>query len=163
MIEITFLLIFSILAFIIAGLCLFATIIMCTGGWCKECWCSIFSCMVFAGIGAGSLCGRNATVKKYNSEYTKHLTDIISLHRGDGIEGSFILGSGHVQDVQYYFYYYETPKGIKLGKIEAEDSYIVETNSITPSIYEVKESGTVDVYYNIYVPVGTVVASYTLN
>ena len=163
MVGAVLLLILSILIFIVAGFCLFAFIFMLAeSGWCEECGGAMVACVVFAILGVGCLHARGAVIKKYNA-YRKHIADILSISRENGLEGSFVLGCGYVEDVQYYLYYHKTDKGIKLDKIESENSYIVETNKIKPSIYEVKEKCTMDVYYNIYVPVGTVVTSYVLN
>lgn len=100
---------------------------------------------------------------EYNAEYTKHVADIMSISRDSGVEGHFTLGSGSVKSVQYYFYYYETDKGVKLGKIGSDNTYIIETNEYSPSIYEVKESHTFQHYYNLYVPYGTIITTYALN
>lgn len=99
----------------------------------------------------------------YLSSYERHVTDIMSVSRGDGVTGSFCLGSGTVKDVQYYFYYYSTEKGVLLGKVECDKSYIVETDQYVPSIYEIKEPNRLDSYYRVYVPTGTIVTTYVLN
>lgn len=99
----------------------------------------------------------------YNSEYTKHVADIMSISRESGVEGHFTLGCGSIKNAQYYFYYYETDKGVKLGKIDSVNTYVIETNEYVPSIYEVKESHTFQIYYNLYVPYGTIITTYALN
>lgn len=102
---------------------------------------------------------------EYNAEYISKVADIVSISRDSEVSGHFTLGCGYIKETQYYFYYYPTDKGIKLGKVDADASYIVETDEYTPSIYKVKEYGTFneDIYYNVYVPFGTVVTTYTLN
>lgn len=99
----------------------------------------------------------------YVSSYEKHVVDIMSISRGDGVTGSFCLGSGTVKDVQYYFYYYNTERGILLGKVECDKSYIVEDDQYRPSIYEIKEPNRLDLYYRVYVPTGTIITTYILN
>lgn len=99
----------------------------------------------------------------YNSSYVKHKTNIMSISREGVVEGHFSLGCGTIKDVQYYFYYYETTKGVLLGKVESEESYIIETSEYVPSIYEVKEKHTLNIYNKIYVPIGTIVTTYVLN
>ena len=99
----------------------------------------------------------------YQTPSSTHIVDIMSISRGSSVEGHFALGSGTIEEQSYYFYYYETEKGIKLGKIPADNTYIVETNEFVPSIYEVKAANTFFTYNNLYVPVGTVMTVYSLS
>ena len=121
------------------------------------------TCGVFGFFAVASLIMCCGLYPMYNREYTKHVADIMSVSRGSGVEGSFTLGCGTVKDVQYYFYYYETDKGVKLGKIESDKTYVVETDKYTPSLYEIKELHTFNEYYNLYVPYNTIVTTYVLN
>jgi len=100
---------------------------------------------------------------EYQTPSKNHIVDIMSISRGSSVEGHFVLGSGTIEETSYYFYYYETDKGIKLGKVEADDTYIVETSEFIPSIYEVKEANTFLTYNILYVPVGTVMTVYNLS
>ena len=100
---------------------------------------------------------------EYQTPSKTHIVDIMSINRGSSVEGHFSLGSGTIEETSYYFYYYETDKGIKLGKVEADDTYIIETHEFIPSIYEVKEANTFSTYNNLYVPVGTVMTVYSLS
>lgn len=102
------------------------------------------------------------TYPKYVESYEKHVVNILSVSRGSSVKGHFVLGSGIVSEKSYYFYYYETDKGIKLGKVETDDTYVIETTEWTPSLYEMKESNTFDVYNTLYVPVGTVMTNFVL-
>ena len=97
-----------------------------------------------------------------SQEYNRCVTEIISISRESNVEGSFFIGSGSVREVNYYFYYYETDKGIKLGKTPADETYIVETNDFTPSLYDIKEKWH-KAYYTLYVPENTVVTTFILN
>lgn len=54
-------------------------------------------------------------------------------------------------------------KGVKLGKIDSVNTYVIETNEYVPSIYKVKEYHTLNSYYNLYVPYGTIITTYILN
>ena len=99
----------------------------------------------------------------YQTPSSTHIVDIMSISRGSSVEGHFALGSGTIEEESYYFYYYETEKGIKLGKIPADNTYIVETDKFVPSIYEVKEANTFFTYNNLYVPIGTVMTVYSLS
>ena len=98
----------------------------------------------------------------FNKEYTKHVCDIISIRRESETSGMFFLGSGYVEETQYYFYYYKTAKGYKLDKQKVKNTYIIEDNSVTPCVYEIKEKDAFDSYYTIYVPEGTIVTTFTL-
>lgn len=99
----------------------------------------------------------------YQTPSLTHVVDIMSISRGSSVEGHFALGSGTIEEESYYFYYYETEKGIKLGKVPADNTYIVETNEFVPSIYEVKEANTFFTYNTLYVPIGTVMTVYSLS
>lgn len=99
----------------------------------------------------------------YQMSSRTHIVDIMSISRGSSVEGHFALGSGTIEETSYYFYYYETDKGIKLGKVEADDTYIIETDDFVPSIYEIKEANTFSTYNNLYVPVGTIMTIYSLS
>ena len=92
-----------------------------------------------------------------------HIVDIMSISRGSSVEGHFVLGTGAIEETNYYFYYYETDKGIKLGKIPADKTYIIETDKFVPSIYEITEANTILTYNTLYVPIGTVMTVYRLN
>ena len=100
---------------------------------------------------------------EYQTPSSTHIVDIMSINRGSSVEGHFSLGSGTIEETSYYFYYYETDRGIKLGKVEADDTYIVETSEFIPSIYEVKEANTFLTYNILYVPIGTVMTVYNLS
>lgn len=99
----------------------------------------------------------------YQTPSSTHIVDIMSISRGSSVEGHFALGSGTIEEESYYFYYYETEKGIKLGKVPADNTYIIETDEFVPSIYEVKEANTFFTYNNLYVPIGTVMTVYSLS
>ena len=95
------------------------------------------------------------------SEYIKHMVNIVSLDRGTGVYGRFTLGSGIVEDRAVYYYYYQPRENTyKLGKLYANECYIVQTDEYQPSIYKIKEKGQLDHYYNIYVPFGTIVENF---
>lgn len=100
---------------------------------------------------------------EYQTPSSTHVVDIMSISRGSSVEGHFALGSGTIEEESYYFYYYETEKGIKLGKVPADNTYIIETDKFVPSIYEIKEANTFFTYNNLYVPIGTVMTVYSLS
>ena len=51
-------------------------------------------------------------------------TELVALEDGNGIHGSFYLGSGYVESDQYYYYLTETPKGITQSKINVNDNKV---------------------------------------
>ena len=102
------------------------------------------------------------TSKAYE-QYEKFICNILSIRNESGVEGSFCLGSGYVKDTQYYLYYHQTDKGIKMDKVEADKTYIIETNDRVPCIYEIKNRGDYYSFYELYVPENTLILSYTLN
>lgn len=53
--------------------------------------------------------------------------DIISINRQSQIQGSFILGTGSIRSVTYYYAYVNTDSGYLLTKYRTNKSYIVET------------------------------------
>lgn len=96
-------------------------------------------------------------------QYERFICNILSIRNESGVEGSFCLGTGYVKDTQYYLYYYQTDKGIKMDKVEADKTYIIETNDRVPCIYEIKNRGEYYSFYELYVPENTLILSYTLN
>lgn len=51
-------------------------------------------------------------------------TELIALEDGNGIHGSFYLGHGYIESDQYYYYLFETPKGITQSKINVDDNKV---------------------------------------
>ena len=123
--------------------------------------CSIFAAINFLSIINLTLAGTFYSL--YIQEYTKFITNIMSINRESGITGSFALGCGYVQSKQYYYYYYETDNGVLLGKVDAEITYIVETDQYEPALYELKQYGKVSIDYLVYVPYGTIITNFVLN
>ena len=63
-------------------------------------------------------------------------TSLVALKDGSSLSGSFFLGSGTVENKQYYFYYYEISSGgYRQDKIEnTSEVTIFERNGETPKI-----------------------------
>lgn len=105
------------------------------------------------------------TISNYieaKKEYASLVVNIVSLDRDTGVYGRFCLGTGTVEDKPIYYYYYKVKENTyKLGKINCKECFIVETEEYQPSIWKIKEYTRVDYYYNIYVPFGTVIVSYS--
>jgi hypothetical protein len=104
--------------------------------------------------------------------------EIASLQDNSTIHGSFILGSGTIESVPTYFFYYKVyGGGYKLGKVQYYDMTIIEDDSFTPGVYKAwfqhtpcnkklnrwvirKQS---KYYYYIYVPSGTIIKNFHLD
>ena len=99
----------------------------------------------------------------YATSYNILLYEIVSIRTEDSIEGSFFLGSGTLKDKTYYVCYSKNSKGYKLEKLETDKSYVIEDNDKTPSVYKVNYKNSLGTYYNIYVPVGTIITTFILN
>lgn len=106
-------------------------------------------------------------------EFEKRDVYINSINRGSEMNGNFFLGSGSIDTKQYYFYYYKSTYGYKLSKIEAYNTYIVETNDMKPQIVKTYKDyddgfislkdGNVSIRNIIYVPKNTIVKDFVLN
>ena len=100
---------------------------------------------------------------KYQQYDTKMCT-IVSLERDSEISGSFVLGSGHVDTKQYYYFYtVDTEASIKFYTLESVDvkyTRIVEDDSVTPCVYKRKKLKEWEEYYTIFCPVGTIVKEF---
>jgi len=108
-----------------------------------------------------------------HNEVEKHYVYPVSINREKDVEGEFILGSGSVESVNYYYFYYETIYGYKLSKIESNNTYIVETNKRKPQIVEVVKSYNQNSFLKlsdskeplrviIYVPKNTIIKNFSL-
>lgn len=89
------------------------------------------------------------------------------------IQGQAYLFTSTVNETDYYHYITKTPRGISKAKADIKDSFIIEDNSVAPSVkiyrneYTWKISGWLfgdeawgkDIY-EFYVPEGTVIADY---
>lgn len=102
---------------------------------------------VFEIISASSLGSSIACYQVYNDEYNKHIADVISVSR----------------DSNHYFYSFQTEKGLTMEAVSVWNTYVIETDEYVPSIYKIKEYHTLKAYYNLYVPYGTIVTTYTLD
>lgn len=92
--------------------------------------------------------------------YEKILYEIVSLERSNNVEGSFFLGSGHVDSVEYYYFYTPTNKGYKLEKKSHDRTYIVEDDSTTPCLKAIKEVNAWNEYYVLIVPTNTIIREF---
>ena len=107
-------------------------------------------------------------------KYKKISFKIKSINDRFSSEGSFILGSGSIENTEYYYYYYNTNKGYKLGKKDTDYCYINEWNKSYGKIeYDVKYKESTNWFlsesnkrcsdYIIYVPKNTIISKYRLD
>ncbi len=99
-----------------------------------------------------------------------YTTRIVSLQDNNRTEGSFSLGSGHIEGVTYYCYYYNhRDGGYALGKVKTSNARIVEWDKDYAikkyTMVENKEWGKGHMVggYVFYVPKGTVVRNFNLD
>jgi hypothetical protein len=111
-------------------------------------------------------------------EATVKITDheIVSIKQDGETQGQmtmFIIGSGFINETQYYFFYEQQGKNrYKLNKVPTDNSIIIESDA-TPSYkyfnYEPHQSCydwilfcSVQDKYEIYVPFGTIIKDFKL-
>lgn len=108
-------------------------------------------------------------------EYTRHAyktSKLFSLKSNSELNGSFILGTGVINERSYYYFYYQTADGgMKLDKVGTNDAVLYETTG-TPHIEDwgrfedfykydtlVKADAkfwSCDCSYKLYIPKGTI-------
>jgi hypothetical protein len=67
--------------------------------------------------------------------YKTYRYNILSLDRGYGSSGSFVLGSGSIDGSPAYLYYIELPSGgYKLKSVKTSDCILFENENTTPYI-----------------------------
>jgi hypothetical protein len=112
---------------------------------------------------------------KETETYYKYYCNIHSLKNSNDVSGSFVLGSGSIEQVEYYYYYYKDVNGyFKRGKKEVRGTVIEEKEGVIPHIerlytkYE-SRTGFVKSYmdhsceeYKIVVPKGSVINKFEI-
>ena len=105
-------------------------------------------------------------------ETEEHDWYIHSLGNDKYTEGDFFIGSGSIEEVDYYFFYVNTIKGMARIKRPVNDCYIIETDNRRPEIVGIKYIHDdkdkffkvwfedVVTEYKIYVPKGTIVKDF---
>lgn len=72
----------------------------------------------------------------YHTGYQDEYYDIVSIKNKSDVSGQFsgfLLGfSGGIDSVERYYFYIKANRGLLLGKVSAENTFIVETNSQSP-------------------------------
>ena len=112
---------------------------------------------------------------KETETYYKHYCNVHSLKNSNDVRGSFVLGSGSIEQVEYYYYYYKDGNGyFKRGSKEVNSTVIEEKEGVIPhieSLYTKYESrtGLIKSYtdhsskqYKIVVPKGTVINKFEI-
>lgn len=125
--------------------------------------------LVLAMIGLLATCF-NVEADKYSSVTTHNLK---SVSAGSNVDGSFFLGSGSVDEEQYFFYAYEQDGWVQLDKVPVSESRVSETVSadearlvITKTdhyhhwLFPVRLKETHN--YDFYVPEDSVVETYEI-
>ncbi|MCG8750498.1 hypothetical protein [Tenacibaculum finnmarkense] len=76
-------------------------------------------------------------IKDIEYEEEEHEWYIKSLGNDKYVKGKFFLGSGSVQEKDYYFFYVNTSKGYQRLKILVSETYIIETDKRAPEYVKV--------------------------
>ena len=121
--------------------------------------CFLVSCLINATL----ITGGTHFLRRYKMQsYNNFVTEIVSLKMDSEIQGNFALGSGTIRDINYYYFYKRTSEGYRLDKVKSEETVIDEDDSVTPSLYHIKEAGSYNAYFKLNVPVGTIVKEFKL-
>lgn len=94
-------------------------------------------------------------IEGISSEYK-----IYSVNREKDIHGSFVLGCGSIDTVNYYYFYQDGDFGKKIGKVEVNSLEIIETNDYEPSIKEIMIEGNTRTF--MFVPSKTIKQEFNL-
>jgi hypothetical protein len=133
---------------------------------------NIFFSFIFAFL---SVAGLVFLDQKETSTTYEYYCKIHSLKNSNDVSGSFVLGSGNIEQVEYYYYYYKDINGyFKRGKKKVNNTVIEERENTTPRIerkytqYK-SRTGIVESYsdgsteeYKIVVPKGTVISKFEI-
>lgn len=158
-------LVFVIIVCALTFICI-ALAITCLVFYNKTWWEWLLPVGIFSGIfGFLGILASLISIGAYDNlqkEYNVCIAKIVSLERDNLVSGRFCLGSGVIEEKEYYFYYVQVKENTyKLNKLECANAYIVETDQYEPSIYKIKVKGELE-YQNIYVPFGTMVVKYSV-
>lgn len=90
----------------------------------------------------------NTFIPKEEKEYSSVSHKIVALKDDKGTRGSFLLGSGYIEDELYYYYFEETNDGLKKKKLRASDCYIKYDDK--PRVIKYTHTGYKKAYHYIY-------------
>ena len=104
---------------------------------------------------------------------SEHYLYIYSIEDNSNVSGSFVLGSGSVNEKPVYTFYYKAKHGYKIGTVSADISYIKEIKGLkTPEIIDEKDIPIDGSFwkgfkfndrYIIMVPEGTIIKRFNLD
>ena len=105
-----------------------------------------------------------------NGTTTQHYLYIYSLKNQNDTEGDFLLGSGNIEQKEYYYYFYKGVNGYNRGKINVNSVSIQETNSRRAELVEIYRTYSQDGFirwqpqstnrYIMYVPKNTIIKQF---
>lgn len=112
---------------------------------------------------------------KSSVEYTHYLY-IHSLKNKSEVSGDFFLGSGSIENKEYYYFYYKSSLGFKRDKVLVSETSIVETDDKNPEIvrgeqcydqntlikWQCGEVESQRYKYIMYVPKGTIIKEFNV-
>ena len=113
-------------------------------------------------------------VRAQTEERLVKSTEIVAIADGSGVSGSFFLGSGTVNDVQYYFYYQKEGDGFVQRKVDVSRAvvYEIDKDIVVPNVSLIKDTpvkknrwvlaGGASTY-KIYVPKGSITTAFNLD
>jgi len=104
-------------------------------------------------------------------EIEKHDWYIESLGNDKYLSGSFFLGSGTINEIDYYYFYVNTTNGYSRLKRPISETYIIETDNRKPELTIVYDhydntdkfwtvAEDTKLYYKLYVPKGTIIRDF---
>ena len=96
--------------------------------------------------------------------------EIVSIRQDSQVIGNFFLGSGSIDSIGYYYFYFKSGDGYELGKQPIKNTVIIERNNVSPHIERIKDnwfssSAITEIYgksAKIYVPEGTILMNFNL-
>ena len=120
-------------------------------------------CVIAAISIFGTLFG-TPIVAMFEEEYYKVQYEDIYSVRGmnNESEGSFLLGTGAIDEETYYYVFVKDTNGYKLEKYNTRDTHIVEVDDGNYYVVIFKEKWTNYDQYILFVPIGTIFFEYRI-
>lgn len=122
-------------------------------------------------LGSTAICSLFAKVEYDTLVETKEIT---ALNDDSAISGHFYLGSGYVNEKKRYYFFEETDKGKHMDSVDADSSYIIESDTEQPRIevYPPKFKSKwlylfamefADTEYKIYIPENSITTEFKVD
>ena len=129
---------------------------------------------LFVGLLVGASIALLFGVGAQTEERVVQSSEIVAIADGSGVSGSFFLGSGTVNDVQYYFYYQKEGDGFVQRKVDVSRAvvYEVDKDIVVPNVSLIKDTPVKKnrwvlaggpSTYKIYVPKGSITTAFNLD